>query len=78
MKNFLLGVFACVAIVALLGANVQRVAPKHMTKFIQAGSALRFQDTIKEQEAEGWELSDFEPIDRNGSAFLIWMVFKKE
>tara|TARA_Y100000814_G_C12062465_1_gene310026 strand:- start:292 stop:507 length:216 start_codon:yes stop_codon:yes gene_type:complete len=71
MKNFLLGVFASVAIVALCGANAQRVAPKY--KVETAVHIEKFEDALNELTAQGWELVEYEP--RNN---WITAVFKKE
>ena len=71
MKNFLLGVFASVAMVALCGAKAQRVTPRY--KVETAVHQNKFEDVLNELTVQGWELVEYEPINN-----FITAVFKKE
>ena len=71
MKNFRLGVFASVAIVALCGANAQRVAPKY--KVERGIYSTRLENVLNELAVQGWELVECTTVDDR-----ITAVFKKE
>ena len=83
MKTFLLGVFACVAIVALCGANAQRVAPKYKVERFRAElPEYDLENQINALAAQGWELVDYEGFVAKhvtrGELVYMTAIFKKE